>query len=211
MAGERNARLRLVRTERLVLEARWNGLSQYAKGSDPFKVRAKDILDSDVIRLLKTQIASIDSELAAAQVKESEVAAERGRDGRPRRRARDLPARDRRVRGRPRAGPGRAAAHRRAQPRLRAPGRVRGRRRGPRGVARRLDRLVEADRRADQGGEASMAADVVGREGLLDEEQVEGVEAGELGASEGGQDVGCLLYTSPSPRDRTRSRMPSSA
>ena len=26
-----------------------------------------------------------------------------------------------------------------------------------------------------------------------------------------GQDVNCLLYTSPSPRDRTRSRMPSSA
>ena len=25
------------------------------------------------------------------------------------------------------------------------------------------------------------------------------------------QDSGCLLYTSPSPRDRTRSRMPSSA
>ena len=25
------------------------------------------------------------------------------------------------------------------------------------------------------------------------------------------QDCGCLLYTSPSPRDRTRSRMPSSA
>jgi len=25
------------------------------------------------------------------------------------------------------------------------------------------------------------------------------------------QNVGCLLYTSPSPRDRTRSRMPSSA
>ena len=25
------------------------------------------------------------------------------------------------------------------------------------------------------------------------------------------QDVSCLLYTSPSPRDRTRSRMPSSA
>ena len=24
-------------------------------------------------------------------------------------------------------------------------------------------------------------------------------------------DMGCLLYTSPSPRDRTRSRMPSSA
>ena len=27
----------------------------------------------------------------------------------------------------------------------------------------------------------------------------------------GGRVVGCLLYTSPSPRDRTRSRMPSSA
>ena len=26
-----------------------------------------------------------------------------------------------------------------------------------------------------------------------------------------GHDVACLLYTSPSPRDRTRSRMPSSA
>ena len=26
-----------------------------------------------------------------------------------------------------------------------------------------------------------------------------------------GQGSGCLLYTSPSPRDRTRSRMPSSA
>ena len=25
------------------------------------------------------------------------------------------------------------------------------------------------------------------------------------------QSIGCLLYTSPSPRDRTRSRMPSSA
>ena len=27
----------------------------------------------------------------------------------------------------------------------------------------------------------------------------------------GGRQSGCLLYTSPSPRDRTRSRMPSSA
>ena len=32
----------------------------------------------------------------------------------------------------------------------------------------------------------------------------------QLGA-EGMKDMGCLLYTSPSPRDRTRSRMPSSA
>ena len=29
--------------------------------------------------------------------------------------------------------------------------------------------------------------------------------------AEGGEASGCLLYTSPSPRDRTRSRMPSSA
>ena len=30
-------------------------------------------------------------------------------------------------------------------------------------------------------------------------------------ANSGGLVLGCLLYTSPSPRDRTRSRMPSSA
>ena len=40
--------------------------------------------------------------------------------------------------------------------------------------------------------------------------------AGECGAIKAGELVlgeilGCLLYTSPSPRDRTRSRMPSSA
>ena len=36
--------------------------------------------------------------------------------------------------------------------------------------------------------------------------------AADAAAVEGaGQRVGCLLYTSPSPRDRTRSRMPSSA
>lgn len=57
------------RGERLALEARWSGLSQYGKGSDPFKVRAKDILDSDVIRLLKTQIATIESELAGLETK----------------------------------------------------------------------------------------------------------------------------------------------
>ncbi len=57
------------RSERLALEARWSGLSQYGKGSDPFKVRAKDILDSDVIRLLKTQIATLDSELAGLETK----------------------------------------------------------------------------------------------------------------------------------------------
>ena len=30
-------------------------------------------------------------------------------------------------------------------------------------------------------------------------------------ATKAAQNKGCLLYTSPSPRDRTRSRMPSSA
>ena len=36
-----------------------------------------------------------------------------------------------------------------------------------------------------------------------------GLPAGQMGNSEVGHT--CLLYTSPSPRDRTRSRMPSSA
>ena len=34
--------------------------------------------------------------------------------------------------------------------------------------------------------------------------------AGQAGSAGGGS-IGCLLYTSPSPRDRTRSRLPSSA
>ena len=44
-----------------------------------------------------------------------------------------------------------------------------------------------------------------------------GATGADLGALEpmavpqGGQGITCLLYTSPSPRDRTRSRMPSSA
>ena len=39
-----------------------------------------------------------------------------------------------------------------------------------------------------------------------------GAAATEAAAQEGASGImGCLLYTSPSPRDRTRSRMPSSA
>ena len=38
-----------------------------------------------------------------------------------------------------------------------------------------------------------------------------GVVAKTLAGPVTGQAIGCLLYTSPSPRDRTRSRMPSSA
>ena len=37
------------------------------------------------------------------------------------------------------------------------------------------------------------------------------LEMREVGVRIGELDVTCLLYTSPSPRDRTRSRMPSSA
>ena len=46
---------------------------------------------------------------------------------------------------------------------------------------------------------------VVGRVRELGYDVEEGQESGGAGAQ------GCLLYTSPSPRDRTRSRMPSSA
>ena len=38
-----------------------------------------------------------------------------------------------------------------------------------------------------------------------------GNNGGYGGGGYGGNNGGCLLYTSPSPRDRTRSRMPSSA
>ena len=38
-----------------------------------------------------------------------------------------------------------------------------------------------------------------------------GYGGGGYGGGYGGGSYGCLLYTSPSPRDRTRSRMPSSA
>ena len=56
-----------------------------------------------------------------------------------------------------------------------------------------------------------------GRDGSDDEvegdDQEEDLQAGrqDLKAHEKEEDSHCLLYTSPSPRDRTRSRMPSSA
>lgn len=58
-----------VRSEIDRLGARWGELSAYAKGSDPFKVSSKDILESDVIRLLKTQIAGVEAELAALRTR----------------------------------------------------------------------------------------------------------------------------------------------
>ena len=42
---------------------------------------------------------------------------------------------------------------------------------------------------------------------ILEEVQIYGI----LGPNGAGKTTTCLLYTSPSPRDRTRSRMPSSA
>ena len=44
----------------------------------------------------------------------------------------------------------------------------------------------------------------------IDEHNYEGT-AGDVVGTAKGFSYGCLLYTSPSPRDRTRSRMPSSA
>ena len=52
------------------------------------------------------------------------------------------------------------------------------------------------------------ASEALDRE--LEFEQVESREARTHRLSTGVL-IGCLLYTSPSPRDRTRSRMPSSA
>ena len=51
-------------------------------------------------------------------------------------------------------------------------------------------------------GKSTLASVIAGREDY-------DVTDGEINFQ--GTDLGCLLYTSPSPRDRTRSRMPSSA
>ena len=66
---------------------------------------------------------------------------------------------------------------------------------------------------------SSAASDVYKRQLLLIAAALVGVVGPLKSASErallagagGVQAAGCLLYTSPSPRDRTRSRMPSSA
>ena len=61
------------------------------------------------------------------------------------------------------------------------------------------DPSVEAHRRAHYAGMAAKSEAGVG-EAFWHEYDIAYVRS-----------VGCLLYTSPSPRDRTRSRMPSSA
>ena len=82
---------------------------------------------------------------------------------------------------------------------------------------RHLDRVAkgthkeyaEEQRRKLEDVEMSEPED---EEPMMEEEEPE-VEEGEeeLEGEEGEEGENCLLYTSPSPRDRTRSRMPSSA
>ena len=56
---------------------------------------------------------------------------------------------------------------------------------------------------------AMKEADVLERDGKISFEEFK--KWYEKKGDDSEQDLACLLYTSPSPRDRTRSRMPSSA
>ena len=56
-----------------------------------------------------------------------------------------------------------------------------------------------------------MVADLIGPDVKLHHTKVNSKLPGSATAVKWHQDFPCLLYTSPSPRDRTRSRMPSSA
>ena len=84
----------------------------------------------------------------------------------------------------------------------------------------RVDRMISGIvRRVESLGEAEIASDVVGEivmEGLQNIDPVAYVRFASVyknfrEAKDFEEFIGCLLYTSPSPRDRTRSRMPSSA
>ena len=70
-----------------------------------------------------------------------------------------------------------------------------------------------ARNREPAAGAASMHELVTSLVGTMDaDERPQQAHASINGAKEGGGSVGgCLLYTSPSPRDRQKSRMPSSA
>ena len=57
-----------------------------------------------------------------------------------------------------------------------------------------------------------LASHVIGYIGRINQAEKEAIEQSDDPANYRGTEyIGCLLYTSPSPRDRTRSRMPSSA
>ena len=60
---------------------------------------------------------------------------------------------------------------------------------------------------------ASVYDDLVGQEHIVDvlQSAVAATRSGDEAIGITDQAMTCLLYTSPSPRDRTRSRMPSSA
>ena len=60
-----------------------------------------------------------------------------------------------------------------------------------------IDCYIHIDKKADFANKITKRSNIV----LLPDEQRVSVEWAQI----------CLLYTSPSPRDRTRSRMPSSA
>ena len=78
--------------------------------------------------------------------------------------------------------------------------------RGVRGVAveARVGHGVEAAVPADDVEDGALGADA-GRQG------VQPTGGGRVGSAVGNVLKGCLLYTSPSPRDLSTSRMPSSA
>ena len=90
---------------------------------------------------------------------------------------------------------------------------------GDRGAAAARDGQRAAARRQAQGGRETGVVDVGDREPGDHEGRVleralgqgQGVDRQVIDRGDGHVDGGCLLYTSPSPRDRTRSRMPSSA
>ena len=69
---------------------------------------------------------------------------------------------------------------------------------------------VSANNDHEIGKMIADAMDKVGKDGVITVEEAKGTET-EVKTVEGMQFDSCLLYTSPSPRDRQKSRMPSSA
>nr|CUV15985.1 protein of unknown function [Ralstonia solanacearum] len=84
-------------------------------------------------------------------------------------------------------------------------------------IAQRLREAVAAlgipHARSVAAGHVTVSVGVAsgwGQEGVSPQVLVKAAD-GALGEARGGGDGGCLLYTSPSPRDKRQSRMPSSA
>ena len=72
------------------------------------------------------------------------------------------------------------------------------------------DKLVIFDTTL-RDGEQSPGIALTPHEKLIIAQQLEKLKVDVIEAGFAASSPGCLLYTSPSPRDRTRSRMPSSA